>query len=134
MSINNVKTAFNREITFKMSLSLWIICGTVALMAFFFMVTKKELKFGRYICAKSQNLFEQSVNREITLCSNSRCSNEHKVFIYLLAVIFYIRRKSSICVMYQYLLINKTQTQLKIYWRSDHFYCIKTQQTTSYYK
>jgi hypothetical protein len=31
------------------------------------------------------------------------------------------RRKPSICVMYLYLLINKTQTQLKIYWRSDHF-------------
>ena len=52
----------------------------------------------------------------------------------LLAVIFYIRRKPSICVMYLYLLINKTQTLMKIDWRSDHFYCIKTQQITSYYK
>jgi len=50
----------------------------------------------------------------------------------LLAVIFYIRRNPSICVMYLYLLINKTQ--LKIDCRSDHLYCIKTQQTTSYYK
>ena len=37
-----------------------------------------------------------------------------------------VRRKPSICVMYLYLLINKTQTQLKIYWRSEHLDCIKT--------
>jgi hypothetical protein len=29
--------------------------------------------------------------------------------------------KPSSCIMYLYLLINKTQTQLKIYWRSDDF-------------
>jgi hypothetical protein len=38
-----------------------------------------------------------------------------------IAVILYIQRKPGICVMYLYLLINKTQTQLKIDWRSDYF-------------
>jgi hypothetical protein len=60
------------------------------------------------------------------LCSNSRCSSEQSIYVPI-AVIFYIRRKPSICVMYLDLLINKTQTQLEIDWRSDHLYCIKTQ-------
>ena len=51
----------------------------------------------------------------------NKIKNEHTSIYVLLAVIFYIRRKPSICVMYLYLLINKTETQLKIDCRSDYF-------------